>query len=260
MSTFPPASAPLRPGETPADQDPARKVRLCAECGRPLTVGERMFYFLDALHSPALCRVCLAENERASWQVADLPIGGRSGRFEFAGSPSSSPRSRAEAAGDGRYYPFFEEYLADVDAALAELPRTSPLRSVSLRLRGVAVGLWESGEFTEGLRVIRRLWSQLGSMNLIPANSADDGRLDGRVPPTASEPFPEYDESLLEPAATEETTPVEPARDRDTIAPGPAAATRRRAGPAGAAAGPTGPSTVGPGPSPLDPELERAPR
>jgi len=223
VATFPTSPTPLRPGELPNDAAASSRIRTCAECGRPLSVGERMFYFLDALQAPALCRICLAENERASWQVADVPIGGSVGHFESRPAPRASGRGPADAAADGRFYPFFEEYLEDVDAALDELPRTTPLRAVALRLRGVAIERWESGEFTDGLRVIRRLWRQLGGLHLIPARPAEPTAASDR----ARAP-PEYDESVLDGALdsedvvdAEDRIAPDGARDRST---GPVAA------------------------------------
>ena len=57
-----PADAPDPAGGT--DEVPDRIVRVCSKCARRLSVGERMFYFLEAVNTPALCRICVLDQER----------------------------------------------------------------------------------------------------------------------------------------------------------------------------------------------------
>lgn len=57
----PSGPAPVEPG---TESIPDRVVRICSRCSRPLSVGERMFYFLEAVNAPCLCRLCVLDQER----------------------------------------------------------------------------------------------------------------------------------------------------------------------------------------------------
>jgi len=128
-----------------------------------------MFYFLDATHAPTLCRLCLASIERGRSPAPRAPF--------RAPAPSAVVPPAAEALSEqlghspssrGRYYPFFEEYLAEVDAGLEELPQHAPFVLVARQLRSAAIRLWEGGEAFRGLLVLRRLWSRLRELDLLP--------------------------------------------------------------------------------------------
>ncbi len=53
-------------GPVEAEIVPERSVRRCASCAGALTVGERMFYFLEGIDSPPICRTCLARGNSLS--------------------------------------------------------------------------------------------------------------------------------------------------------------------------------------------------
>jgi hypothetical protein len=128
-----------------------------------------MFYFLDAINSPTLCRVCLAASERASWQIADLPLGafGATATLPPELAPPAPMKDRFLGLGSP-YFPFFEEYLVDVNAALEQLPQSSAISALARRLRARAIQLWDGGDSTAALRIIRRLWARLGELELLP--------------------------------------------------------------------------------------------
>jgi hypothetical protein len=139
-----------------------------------------MFYFLEAIRAPPLCRTCLVAAEIRAGLPA--PFHAPDSISRFPRGSEGSPTPARPGPGGGRYFPFFEEYLGDVDAALRELPQNSPLFVVSQQLRAVAIRTWDRGEVTPALQIIRRLWSRLRELNLLSPFWSEDSPGDSGEP------------------------------------------------------------------------------
>ena len=112
---------------------PQNIIRRCSKCAAPLTVAERMFYFLEAIDAPPLCRPCLVASTRS--QPSPLPAAPRPG--------VSGPTGPAPAVSAGRSLPsespvdtairiYLREELERAKLTLAHVPDTSS-RAQSVR-------------------------------------------------------------------------------------------------------------------------------
>jgi hypothetical protein len=159
-----------------------------------LSVGERMFYFLDAIHSTALCRPCVMAAEQSLGLPVARPAGPSVPRIEvplaYRGARASLPR---RPSGRGPHYPFFEEYLADIDSALEDLPRNGRLVTIVRQLRTAAIQLWERGEAFRGLLIARRLWTRLRELDLLPPPNLEE------APVSIAETLAELDRQVPSP-------------------------------------------------------------
>lgn len=160
-------SAPSRAGDSAFDgeSDTVRDhvVRTCSRCSRPLSVGERMFYFLEAVNTPALCRICVLDQEReitspenSSSTRATPELAGRTAPSESSTlppparaarrTPSSVPEEIHEHAATGR----------EVLSAREPLPLSG-----ARHLRRAASHYVAEGRLEEAIECIRELAAEL---------------------------------------------------------------------------------------------------
>lgn len=154
--------------DRPQRREPHRILRVCSSCGRPLTVGERMFYFFDATNDPAVCRRCVTFGDRdavseSSPKKNTLREGVATALEAVVRGPSTefegqSTRSSEDAVRRG---------LEEIDRALRALPHDDPLGTVIRRLNAEAQRRWRSGQVTEAARIVDRLQVKLAELDLL---------------------------------------------------------------------------------------------
>ncbi len=173
-------SAPSGAGDSAFDgeSDTVRDhvVRTCSRCSRPLSVGERMFYFLEAVNTPALCRICVLDQEREITSPEDSS----SARAppEVAGRTApSEPRTLPPAARAARRTPssvpeMTREYGVTGRGVLSA---REPLPLSGARhLRRAASHYVAEGRLEEAIECIRELATELAIADRpVPARSPE---------------------------------------------------------------------------------------
>jgi len=104
---------------------PQNIIRRCSKCAAPLTVAERMFYFLEALDAPPLCRPCLVQSTRS--QPSPLPAAPRlgvSGPIAPTPAVSAGRTLPSESPVDTAIRIYLREELERAKLTLAHLPDT----------------------------------------------------------------------------------------------------------------------------------------
>ena len=127
--TAPPGDMPgtgsletVRPASEP-DLSPEEAPKACSSCQRPLTVGERMFYFLEGGGSVPVCRSCLARQPATCEE---------DGMESPALGPSSEPSPDDSGGQDGApplahtVRRFLEDELNRIDLVVDRFPATQP--------------------------------------------------------------------------------------------------------------------------------------
>lgn len=161
-----------------------------------------MFYFLEAVNAPALCRVCVLDQER---EIVTGPAPSDPGPVvPPADAPGAAASSPSESAPLPRRRPFDRRRITDPDpeiqggdpsAALGSLP------SGARQLRRAASDYVDQGRLDEAIECIRELALEIGlseSAAKSPSPSArvvemaSDGTLGnvGSVPSVAPEALP----------------------------------------------------------------------
>lgn len=160
------------PIEVEAETIPDRVVRVCSKCSRPLSVGERMFYFLEAVNTPALCRICVLEQEReitspeAVTEEAPAPTEMPSATTRNGTGPTSPPeRPRDDAS---RRRPRI--HVVGEDLGSDELHDMLPSGARQLRL--AASHYVEEGRLDEAIDCIRELASELALSDSIQEDAS----------------------------------------------------------------------------------------
>jgi hypothetical protein len=153
---------------------PETVVRRCSRCASPLSVSERMFYFIEARGSLPLCRGCAEETEApnsvptdllpARGHVAKSPApftsGGVALELREPGAPLLRPRSEEETAGDLRDLVQGPECYTPTPLTVrvspaAGWPAEGPVRDPEWRIRDIERGR-RSGSYALGLRRVRQ--------------------------------------------------------------------------------------------------------
>ncbi|HTZ61914.1 MAG TPA: hypothetical protein VMC82_04670 [Thermoplasmata archaeon] len=177
-----------------------------------------MFYFLDAVDEPALCRFCVISQEvRATSSVALLesrPLGRR---------PDPPIWSEEEPEHEGLpSTPFYDAYT-EIDAALREVAPDHPLAVMARRLQTEAARRWKEGRVSEAVYIVQRLRAKLVDLGLafpFPTITTPDPL--GDPEPLISAPPAELIEILLAASREEADRPAGRFRASAPIAPGPA--------------------------------------
>jgi hypothetical protein len=114
----PTQSAPYTGDRVSEDSAP----RLCSTCSEPLSVAERMFYFLEGTDAVPRCRSCLGRQELRREITGAPPAPG-------ATAAPLTPRERASAAGPGgraglneMVRTYIREELDRIDTTLRQVP------------------------------------------------------------------------------------------------------------------------------------------
>jgi len=125
------------PEDTGPSVSPEDAPKLCADCSRPLSVGERMFYFLEGAGSTPTCRACLARRQADG----DLPeeealaLGPLSELEARYGKGTEGWRALAHAV-----RAFLEDEMDRIDVVVDRLPEDHPdlalVRSVQHEAQG----------------------------------------------------------------------------------------------------------------------------
>ena len=152
-----PSSGPVS-AEAEAETIPDRVVRICSKCSRPLSVGERMFYFLEAVNTPCLCRICVLEQEREITSISNGPEESTPSTHLVPPSPTPAPVG-PPATGSVRR-------VRLLDAGTPEEDRDSfgsrdGLPSGARQLRLAASHYVDEGRLEEAIECIRELASEL---------------------------------------------------------------------------------------------------
>ena len=162
LSSSPPSDDAILAGS--AETIPDKIVRVCSKCARPLSVGERMFYFLEAVNAPALCRICVLDQEREIIVPSPPPVG--TGGLSVSGG-SASPMPREPAPPDPPpprrrpAIPLTTGTPADLDDTAAPDP-TGSLPSGARQLRLAASHYVDEGRLDEAIECIRELALEIG--------------------------------------------------------------------------------------------------
>ena len=162
LSSIPLADSADTSGD--ADTVPDRIVRACSRCARPLSVGERMFYFLEAVNTPALCRICVLDQER---QIIAPPSSSTAAAAPLVPGvpappvPPEPPKVRLPPP--RRVLPEFPkpETVSTPDDLSSSEPNGS-LPSGARQLRLAASHYVEEGRLDEAIECIRELALEIG--------------------------------------------------------------------------------------------------
>jgi len=191
----------------------------CTRCGRPLTVGERMFYFLEGTGPAALCRSCLAVGrdggpedlggapEVISWSRVDAPT---------ASLPGDRPEDLETAVRS-----FLREEFDRIDVALDRIPDVAPDLPLARSLRKEAEDRYFARDLPEAILLLRDLRRILSGLEM------------GRKRPALTAPWDESVEELFDrvqarASAMIRPSPGIPTEDEDEV---PIAIPGRRQGP-----------------------------
>ena len=168
LSSSPPADGAALSGDT--ETIPDRIVRVCSKCARPLSVGERMFYFLEAVNTPALCRVCVLDQERELAIPPPPPIDSAVPVVSVAPPPSpTSPPPPSGLPPRPRLVPTFPKEVAppaSEDSAASD--PTGSLPSGARQLRLAASHYVDEGRLDEAIECIRELALEIGLLRSGP--------------------------------------------------------------------------------------------
>lgn len=106
---------------------PQNVVRRCSKCAAPLTVAERMFYFLEAIDAYPLCRPCLVQASRSGPLpfLSAVPAGPMSPADRAPSLPSTRTLP-SESPVDTAIRIYLREELERAKLTLAHLPETDP--------------------------------------------------------------------------------------------------------------------------------------
>ncbi len=120
-----------------------------------------MFYFLDALEEPPLCRFCLVTEELRPPR----------GAAERARAPALSPLppwSEDELVPEVEPVPAtpFYDAFTEIDAALREVAPDHPLAVTARRLQTEAARRWKVGRISEAVYIVQRLRATLVDLGL----------------------------------------------------------------------------------------------
>ena len=167
-----------------ADPVPDRVVRVCSKCTRPLSVGERMFYFLEAVNGPALCRLCVFEQERELLSPPEpLPSMDPPGRPPYEGPLRPAAGRASERRPSGIADPGLVGPVARTQAPREESsPSFRVARSVrtARTLRAAASRYVEQDQMDEAILCLRELAFELSRSesagNLSETLSGEDPR------------------------------------------------------------------------------------
>lgn len=153
-------------GPRVGDSIPDRGVRTCSKCSRPLSVGERMFYFLEAVNAPCLCRLCLHEQEqdllspRASGDTL-MTTAPAPPTATPAGSPEPDGPHSAASVAAGRSRPSDVTNGPPRRGIHRDIADPSVAASSAGRLRVAASRFVEEDHFEEAMLCIDELASEL---------------------------------------------------------------------------------------------------
>lgn len=196
------------PGD--AETTPDRVVRVCSKCARPLSVGERMFYFLEAVNAPALCRLCVLEQERELLMPPEplMP--------EYA--PGASPyegllRREIEIGREERPSAVTDSSLLASPARTGSQPgvsgptfRATPSLRTARTLRAAASRYVEQDRIDEAFLCLRELAFELSQSESIPeAGESPSGERTGSASSQGESARPQP--SSPEPAQTDARPP-----------------------------------------------------
>ncbi len=190
---------------------PDRVVRYCSKCSRLLSVGERMFYFLEAVHAPCLCRICLLQQEQellASPTPAEAPAPrGRYAdllRAEPKGAEVPEPRAIR-----GPVPIVAEDRIADSDGEIDPAERSARFAAGARRLRLAASRYVEEDRLAEAVQCIRELAVELAQVDSPPIFEPIRSETAGAEPSTGVDG--------TEPLGLHEALPAERADDAATL-------------------------------------------
>ncbi len=125
-----------------------------------------MFYFLDAVSEPTLCRVCLAREQdplvaRASEAMREL----------LTSAPAPRPAWSEDdllPSGRGPATPVsFYEAFTEIDTALRDLAPSNSLVGVARQLQLEAARRWKAGRAAEAGEIVRQLRATLVELGLV---------------------------------------------------------------------------------------------
>jgi hypothetical protein len=141
------------PGTPPATEAPA----FCTKCSGPLSVGERMFYFLDSDSAPALCRDCLAGSEEGelvrSWDSLEVIS------WHRVDAPTASDLNRSDGANDltRAVRAYLQDEFDRADIVLDRVPSDHPDLALARSLRAETQQLLFSNQLAEAVALLRDL-------------------------------------------------------------------------------------------------------
>ena len=122
----------------------------CATCSRPLSVGERMFYFLEGGEEFPMCRACLAGSPQRLPNNTGPEMTGRS--TEGSGGLLDVVRT------------FLEEEFDRIDVALGRVPETHPDLPLAQNLEDDARRQLARGQLVEAVGCLRDVRRMLPSL------------------------------------------------------------------------------------------------
>ena len=125
-----------------------------------------MFYFLDAVSEPTLCRVCLAREQdpllsRASEAMRELLTTGPAPLPAWS-EDEVLPSGRGPAAPVSFY-----EAFTEIDTALRDLAPSNSLVGVARQLQLEAARRWKAGRGVEASEIVRQLRATLAELGLL---------------------------------------------------------------------------------------------
>jgi len=183
----PSGNADAPSGSPPAEVSPDDAPRTCSACSEPLSLGERMFYFLEGAGSHPVCRDCLARQEAEAapdasfWsELRGLEMASRSGGGGAeSGFQGSNDLARAVRS-------LLIEELDRVDVVLERMPEREPDLPLLRNLEEETRQELQTGQLSAALVALRDLRRILS------------GRESARVHPPLSAPWDESVEELFD--------------------------------------------------------------
>ncbi|MGA7475966.1 MAG: hypothetical protein WBW47_01950 [Thermoplasmata archaeon] len=160
-------SSPATDRAKPSLKDAARSVspeeapKQCSACSQPLSVGERMFYFLEGGGELPLCRACIVRE-----QSEGAPGGGRppalvsSKNVQYPDREIADDRAGSSDLLTDVVRSFLEEELDRFDSSLDRVPETHPDLALARGLEDEARQQLSSGRLADAvasLRDVRRI-------------------------------------------------------------------------------------------------------
>jgi hypothetical protein len=159
-----------------------------------------MFYFLDALDAPTLCRFCLVSDELRHPRGSAEPL-----RSSPRVPPSAAPPwLEDEPAPDAIPSTPFYDAFTEIGSALRDVAPDEPFAITARRLLTEAARRWKVGRVSEAVYIVQRLRATLVELGL----ASPFPTITTAGPSTPTEPLleapPEHIVQVLLAACTEE--------------------------------------------------------
>ena len=160
-----------------------RSVRSCAGCSGTLTVGERMFYFLEGVDAPPICRACLSRAGNTADGLPEVRPGARPTVVpEFSRAPApldAAARGPPELSLAVRRY--LDEELSRSERLLDRVSPGSPDTDRARELHRAAVTESARDRLPEAVLLAADLRRTLTRLENPPPRSTDRAFWSGEV-------------------------------------------------------------------------------